>query len=242
LRAASLSGGTLLAAPDLTIRPVTAAYTGRVTAVSYPDQTMTIDRRWPRALANLGSPVVVEVGVPGHRTTYMVRGVRPAWRHCVLTTLGGADFYLSRVQAVDPGKNRVHCAIDMPPAAVGNHRHWVASNDAMTKFWRADFVGKAGVDRAFAFDLSPIDGSAPRPGVAIVAESDFGRTRGFRLWEYGPGDDVRCATWVSLRRIAPGRFTVEGNADVEITVAGETHRLAVDALARDGGVIIEVRP
>lgn len=239
LRAAMLSGGTILATPEITIRPATAAYTGRVTAVSYPEKTMTLDRPWPEALTASGAPVVVEAGVPGHRTTYMIREVKPERPGSVLSTVGGADFYLSRVQAVEPAKNRVHCAIDMPPAGKGNLRRWVASNEAMTKFWRADFVGKVGVDRAFAFDLSPLDGSAAKADTPLVAEANFGRTRGFRLWEYGVGDDVRCPSWVSVRRAAPGQFRVEGNVDVEITVAGKTRTIKVDALAREKGVVID---
>lgn len=240
LRAAMISGGRLLKAPGVTIRPSTPAYTGRVTAVSYLDKTMTLDKAWPAALAASGAPVLIEVGVPGHRTAYMIRDVKPEGNGSVLTTQGGADFYLSRVQAVEPEKNRVHCAIGMPASANGNYRHWVASNEEMTKFWLASYAGKKG--EAFVFDLSPMDGSAPTPGTPVVTDADFGKARGFRLWEYGVGDEVRCATWVSLRRIEPGKYRLEGNVDVEITVGGTPRKIAVDEVARSGGtIIIEAR-
>jgi hypothetical protein len=220
LRAANLVGGTQLALPDLTLTVPAAAYVGKITAVDYGRRQMTVDASWP---AN--TPALAEVGVPGHQTAYTVTAAQAAGNRSVLTTEGGADFYLSRVQSVDPGTNTVVAAIALAPHAAHNDRHWVASNEAQTKFWRADYLGEQ--PGGFGFRLRPLD-----PDSTTAAEpvklSDFGATRGLRLWEYGVGDTVRMPAQVALRRAATGLYELSGNTTVGVAWAGKTVETSVD--------------
>ena len=83
-------------------------------------------------------------------------------------------------------------------------RSWAASNDQMTKSWRADLMSKT---------LILLHGPA-------IAEKDFAPSGALRLWEYGVSDTVRQSTFVSLRRVAPGVYDVQGDVPVEVTFAG----------------------
>ena len=68
--------------------------------------------------------------------------------------------------------------------------------------------------------------------------SDFGRTRGLRLWEYGVGDKVRHSTFASLRRIKPGVFELAADVDLEVTLPGaKARKVTADDLRRTNGLV-----
>lgn len=193
LRQAALTGGTLLAGPDVRIEAAARERTGRVVAVDYLKKTITLD-------ASGLSPGVFEIGVPGHMTSYTAASVAgPA-----VTVTRGADYYRSPVEAVSA--NRVECRLNVVlGGSEGLNRDWVASNDQMTQFWRADLRG--GND----FILK---------GAPVSAE-DFAPSGTLRLWEYGVGDAVRQSTWASLRRVEPQVYELSCDVDVSLSFKGK---------------------
>ena len=216
LRAATLTGGGLLSAPGITLKVAQRERTGKVVRVDYAKKTMTIDSAWPAGAALKDR--IFEVGVPGHMTTYTLAGVETDGRTSTLRLTAGGDAYLGRVTEVDAAKGEIVVGMGLvytegAPCA-GVDRDWVASNEDQTKFWRADYLGGDRSENRYRFKLK----GSP------VADSDFGRGRAFRLWEYGVGDTVRQSTFAAVRRTGAGTYEVAGDTDVEVTVAGRAPR------------------
>jgi hypothetical protein len=212
LRQAALSGGTALESPQVRLRLLASELTGRITRVDYADKAVWIDQHWPSGAAGRS----IELGVPGHRTTYTVAAAAPDGAGTRLTLTRGADYYRSVIQAVDPVAGTVRCAIDpMLQYAAGNRAGWVATNDDGSRTWRAEYVGKA----TFKFT-----------GAAVEAAA-FGAANVLRLWEYGAGDTVRCATYASLRRTTPGTYAVESDDEVTVSLKAATLEVSADGTA-----------
>jgi hypothetical protein len=207
LRQAVLTGGTLLSTPQVELKVARREYTGRVTAVDYQRKTLTIDAPWPAALAG----GIFEIGTPNRTTSYTSATVKPQAGRTVITVTSGADYFRSRVTKVDATTGIITCELRPSLGRLGGlERDFVASNDAQTKFWRAEVLAEGG------FKLTPSTGSGQAG--APVAEADFGEEHVLRLWEYGVGDTVRQSTWASVRRLEPGIFAVEGNADLTVSL------------------------
>ncbi|MGD8238113.1 MAG: hypothetical protein PVH68_06140 [Armatimonadota bacterium] len=193
LRAAALTGGTLLRTADVEIRPAQREYGARVTAVDYLTRQITLDRPWPASL----SGGIFEIGSPERTTSYTSASVRGN----AITVTRGADYFRSIVTDVDPEQGRVTCQISPALGALGGLTSgFVASNDEMTRWWRADVLG----DAEFRLKGQP------------VSAADFGRGGALRLWEYGVGDSVRMSTWAAVRRVGERVYSVSGNTDVTI--------------------------
>lgn len=229
LRQASLTGGTLLQAPGLTLRAARREYAGKVTRVDFPKRTMWLDQAWPLLDASKGG-VVFEVGQGDHWTAYTAKALRAEGGGTAVVLRDGADYYLSRVKEIDRAANIVTCALGFGSGAEGRptpgiDKHWYATNEDGSKFWRAEFLGgNIGLARyGFKLDGPP------------ATMEDFGRTRAFRLWEYGVGDSVRHSTFVSVQRVGPGEYAVSGDVDVEVTLGGKTVAVTVAEIARSGG-------
>lgn len=197
VRRAVLVGGTLLAGPDLRMESAARQRTGRVIRADYLKRSIWIDAPWP---ARRGD-TVLEAGSDGRITTVTASEVAPEEGSTRLVLNSGGDFYRSQVLAVEPD-GVVRCVL--PPAMgrrSGIDRNWVASDDMMRSFWRADVVGR-GVFRLRG---------------APVARESFGQAAALRLWEYGVGDTVRQSTYTAVRRVNEGIYEVL--ADVEAVVA-----------------------
>ena len=95
---------------------------------------------------------------------------------------------------------------------------WVASNDQMTKFWRADSSTNTWSELQF---------TGPAPQTA-----DFAPSGALRLWEYGVGDTVRLPTHALVRRTADGGYEAQGNTDLEITLNGKVQKVSAADLAK----------
>jgi hypothetical protein len=63
---------------------------------------------------------------------------------------------------------------------------------------------------------------------APVSEKDFGVTRTFRLWEYGPGDTVRRSTTANLRRLDPGVYELDADVDLTLSLKAGKVELSTD--------------
>jgi hypothetical protein len=229
LRLATLTGGTLLETPEVALKPAARERTGKIVAVDYPEKRFTLDAPWPAAPLLGGR--VFEVGLPGHKTSFTVARAQPAAGGTQVTATGPADFYLSRVLDVDPQTRKVQCALSIPftekRPCPGQDRLWVATNEAGTKFWRADYLGAVSEDGRVEFQLN-----------GPVAREDFGQAGALRLWEYGPGDTVRQSTFAALRRIEPGLYELTADVDLEFRLPGAKPRtITVAELVKAGGAI-----
>jgi len=227
-RQVTLTGGTVFQTPHVTLRPAARERRAQVVRVDYAAKSLTLDTAWPGGA--LLRNRVLEVGVPGHMTTYTIADATLEGRNTIVRVNGGADFYLGRVREVDAANRTVYAGMGLPflegAPSPGVDRHWVASNEEQTKFWRADYLGGDRAANRYAFRL---DGP--------VTPEDFGRTGALRLWEYGAGDSVRQSTFASLRRVAPGEYELVADVDVEITLGGVTRQVTAAELAKNGGAV-----
>jgi hypothetical protein len=225
VRLVSLTGGTLLQTREVTLAPPDRQQTAKVVRANYPEKSIELDAVW-NAPALAGR--VVEIGAPGpggqpgHWTSATIARAEPMAGGTRLHMQEAADFYLSRVKEVETERGIVHCGLafaQQEGAPVpGLDKNWVASNEAATRFWRAEYLGGAREEGRFSFRLT----GGP------VSPADFGESQGFRLWEYGVGDIVRQSTFACLRRLDPARADTvapAGNpavyeliADVDLTV------------------------
>ena len=223
LRQATLTGGTRLETPEVALKPAARERAGVVTRADYANKGCVIDQPWAEAPLLKGR--VYEIGGPGHWTSYTLADAKPGTADTTFKVDGSADFYLSRVREVDAEKRIVRCVLAMPHTTKENttpcpgaDKHWVASNESRTKFWRADYVGTSGGDEAlFEFQL---DGP--------VTKGDFGDTAGFYLWEYGVGDRVRMSTFAALRRLEPALFELSADGGLTVGLQARGLELSVN--------------
>jgi hypothetical protein len=133
----------------------------------------------------------------------------------VLTLRHAADFYRSKVERVSQADGKVSCVLNIPYGRKpGMTADWTASNEAQSKFWRAEHI--SGGD--FKLTGSP------------VTEKDFGPDGVLRLWEYGVGDTVRQATSVSLRRAQDGTYALTADCAVTISLKGGSIETSADGV------------
>lgn len=198
LRLATLAGGTLLAGPELRLKTAAREYTGTVTAVNYLKKAITLDAAWPVQLAGR----VCEIGTANRTTSYTLVAAAPQAGGSVLTVDGGADHYQAVIENADEATGVVTCTIKTALGKLpGLDRDFTASNEQMTKWWRADYLDE------MQWKLS----GAP------VKTADFQPSRFLRVWEYGVGDRMRISTDAAVRRVADGVYEVTGS--VELTLA-----------------------
>jgi len=205
LRHAALTNGDLLKAADIEIRPSDRRYGGRVLAVDYLKRRVRVGGRVPKYLAGC----FFEAGGDWHRTSYEVEKVEHVAARgkgkptAVLTLRKGLEIMRTRVRSVDPDTGRVRGAIAMIRVR-GRERGLVASNDALTKFWRVAYVG-GNRHEGHLFQLSRLDPEATGP---VFTEADFPPGSGLSVWEFGVGDEMILRTGVSLRRTGEGLYEV----------------------------------
>lgn len=210
LRQATLAGGTRLTAPGMELTAALGERTGRITRVDYLKKTLWIDQPWPARLDG----GLIEAGIRGHRTAYMVRTVKPEGKTAAITVQNGADYFRSRVVEVDVETGIVKTGMEpLLKTFPDNSSGWMASDDESRTFWRAEYLGNC------RFKLT----GAP------VSKEALGKAGVLRLWEYGPGDDIRQATFVSLRRLEPGLFELTGDIDVTVALPAKSMEISTDA-------------
>ena len=216
LRQASLSGGTLLQTPAVTIRAAERQRTAKILSVDYPAKTLRIDAPWPVLLAGR----VFEIGRE-KKTSYTLARVAAEGKESVLTVTRSADFYRSEITRVVSEGREVDGKLTSP-LGLGSpalNKGWTLTNDRATKSWR---VTKVNGNDYF------LDGD--------VTAEDFAPENVVRLWEYGLGDDLRMNTYVNLRRIDGGAYEVTADVEVEITLGSAPPRkIGLDELQRNGG-------
>jgi len=220
LRQATLVGGNQLDVPGLHIFAEVTERRGRIVEVDYFARKATVEG------LRIANPALLrgtsmEVGQPDHRTSYMIEDASVEGGRTILYFRKGMDFYSSRVVSVDEARREVRCGLGFPTddgvVYPGMSRSLVASNEALTKFWRAEYLGGSRED-GYVFRLS----GAP------VTAADFGEKGGLRIWEFGVGDEVRIPTHVSLRRNEDGTWTSEADVDCELTFRGREAEMSRD--------------
>lgn len=229
VRYAAISGGTTLEAPGISIRMAEPARIAKITEVDYRKNAFKVDSRWPKipAFRVMEIGALPGAGEPGYASAYNVKSFEPVEGGTVIEVEGGADLYRARIIDIDEENGLVYTALIMPIGAFGFGGRFVASNDDMTKFWRAEMPQGGLSDASYRVALS---------GAPVSAE-DFQPSGALRLWEYGVGDFVRLVGFAGVRRIEPGVYELQGDSDVEITLAGETFEITAGQLADNGGRI-----
>lgn len=136
----------------------------------------------------------------------------------------GADYYRSSVVQAGPDGTVICTLKPLIEYVSGCRKGWVASDDDMERFWRAEALG----NQTFRLtpSLSPEGKSLEREVIGI---DSFGPKRVLRLWEYGVGDQVRQSTSIALRRMSDGSLALE--ADVDVTLRLKARRVEI---SRDG--------
>jgi len=221
LRLATLTGGTLLDVPGLRIETTQREHHGKIIAVDYLSKKVTVDTNWRGAHAHRP----LEIGVSNRMTTYTPVAIETGKNSSVFTMQRGADFYSSRITDVIPDEKQVNCAMTfrVRQQFPGYDDNWVATNEAMTRTWRADRRN----GNQFILKGGPVN------------NDDFGYEKVLRLWEYGVGDAVRQSTFVSVRRIKPGTWLITGDVHVKITMDGKTFEVTAQEM-QEGGRTINV--
>ena len=185
-----------------------------------------VDGAWPATrrerLIEIGA--VAGGGRGGYVTGYTATAIEPVAGQAAITLLRGADYYLSRVKSVDAPKGVVVCRMSVPCSAgnlTGMDRGFVASNHALTKFWRADVLPGDRPTQSYPFRLR----GAP------VREEDFAPEMTLHLWEFGAGDAARMSTFVSLRRTGDGVYELEGDVPCSVALRGKAMEVSSDGKA-----------
>jgi len=215
LRQTALVGGTLLDAPGVRIETTERERRAEVAEVDYFGKTIRVDARWPASRR----PSLLEIGAlpendPGAYTTgYTAEAIEPDGSGTTIRLVRGADLFRSRITGVDTAAGEVTCALGLPTPVTGVRHGLVASNEALTKFWR----------------VASVEGTTFELTGPPVEPQDFGEQSALRLWEYGVGDRVRQSTSVSLRRVAPNQYEIEANVAAKVWLPAR--RLT---LSRDG--------
>jgi len=238
LRQATLTGGTLLEAPDVKIEVETVRYEATVTKVNYLDRVVTLKGRIPERLAGhffevgnqLGETEVGHVDGLGsclHKTSYEVSTIKGKWfGRTRLSLRKGLEIMRTRVRFADPATGQVKGAIAMLRHR-GRDRGLIASNDAITKLWRVSYTG-GNRHYGHSFNLSPLDPESTGPAFSAA---DFPAGEGLRIWEFGPGDLFSIQTGVSIRRAETGAYEVYATAPCRLTLGGRTRTITETKLA-----------
>lgn len=247
LRQATLVKGTQLQTPTVRITPAAAQRQGKVVAVNYGDKTFTLEGdTWP---AMTSDNQTFEIGTGEHHwTTYTTTKIQPAAKAGQTTFVvdSGAGVYLSRVNQIDSKNQTIYAALGMTQnngvPMPGMDKHWVASNEAQTKFWRAEYLGGEGYNVGNTNFMFKLD--------SAVSDKDFAASNpGMYLWSYGVGDEVRQATFTNLRRVGDDTYQWTADVDATLSLKGKSMDLSHDGgktwspaktSVKDGWVTVQI--
>ena len=234
LRQVALTGGTLLEGPGVRVALATRERTATITRVDYRAKKFWIDQAWPACSAARPMDVgyTPKTSDNWNRTSVSPVIVKAAEGGSEITDQRGADFYRSPILALGPSVKQpermvAECSLALGAFVTGTPKGWIASDDAMTRFWRAEFTGEAAL-------LAPNTGGA-QPGArwlfpagAGITPDTFGKANVLRLWLYGVGDDVRQATSFSARRVEAGAFEVRTDVDAKLSLRARALQVSTD--------------
>jgi hypothetical protein len=248
LRAAAITGGTVLESPQIRLHVERAAWTGKITAVDYFNKQITLDQLWPARQAEF----LAEIGHQTKATAYTIGKVETQGQTSILTTRDGADFFLAPIQEVLVEPRNPAAAAKTAAAAPAEEEEDVNAQDAKG---RPKFEGPVKTTVRVSLSLTPpgfsvgqqknwvmSDGEATKfwradaRGSRVfellqskpVAEDELPVGGEVRLWEYGVGDQVTERTTASVTRADDGSYRITGNADVTLALPGANAEISTD--------------
>jgi hypothetical protein len=222
LRQVSLGGGTLVKVKDFSLKASVAERRARIVRVDYASRKAWIDQRWPasRGPRELELKTQPLDDPTAWQTSFTAESIQPEKDGSAITFTHGANAYRGSIRSLNARAGRVEGALRLAVGFTGYRRGWTASNATATRTWR--------VDRASKNEFFLVGDK--------MTEADFAPENVINLWEYGVGDELRLATGASARRVAPGQWVVEGDADLTLALpGGKTVRLSADEIAAKGG-------
>jgi hypothetical protein len=226
---ATLTGGTALEASDVRVRTVAANRIAKIASVDYSKKTFSTDVAWPATTRPGLIDIRSEGGPASSYTPIRIENEKNGSRFILAE---GADAYRSRILRIDPQENFVDAVMSPALGSInGGVSNVVATNDTATKFWRA---------YVYSSDMY-LRGEQ-------IKEGDFPGNV-LRLWEYGPGDTIRHATSVSLRRTGQDNL-FELSTDVGVTIEFRASKIdiaedvrsfvKVSAISSDGWISLSI--
>jgi len=215
---ATLVGGSVLSSRHVRMALANSAYEATVTKVDYYDRKIWVDQRLPSSL--LGR-CFVEIGNPRHWTSLQIVDVQDSGGGSVLTFRKSVEKLTSRVLAVDVVERTVKTRLGMPcnvsGKMPGEDDALVASNEDLSRLWRADFVTGSNA-RGYTWRL--YDNK--------VRQQDLPLGSSFRLFEFGVGDSVRIQAFASLRRLQESTYELLANAPLNLGLEGAHIEISMD--------------
>ncbi len=225
LRAAVLTGGTLLETPQVRIRAIARERVATIVRVDYGTKQVEVEGEWPSQT----QPTVAEVGPAGRKVAVNVLSVEPLdGGHSLLNVAEGAQRLLTKATVDEEKRMVTPVARPLPEPQGSELKDWTVSNGGLTKVWKANIEG------GFVLD-------------GPVQAEDFGPERDMCLWDYGVGDTVRAPNQVTVRRLEAGRYEVRASVDATMALAGNGGtRIAADGTeapleAENGWVTVDVK-
>jgi len=210
LRTATITGGTILSGPHVRIECAQRERGATIVRVDYLKRVVGIDAAWP----DWTGTRTVEIRAPGRTTSYTCAAVKNLGTAAQVTLAGGADYYRSIITECDAQAQTLTCQLKpVPGRQPGLDRGFTASTDSMTRFWRAEYLDK----KRWRLTGGPI------------ATADFAPGNALRIWEYGPGDRLRAATAVSVRRTTPNVYRIESDVQARVMFPGVKLEQSIDA-------------
>lgn len=208
-----VAGGTLLELPEIVVIPKTAEYDAVISDVNYLDKTIVINKVWPDSKTPQIAEIIASGSGKSRTTSYTVNSVRPDKNKSTLILKDGADYFRSSISSIDSDKKVIKTQLGASLGKIeGLTRNFTASNDKMTKFWRADYRGDG--------EWKVTNGN--------VSKNNFATPPSLRIWEYGKGDRIRLRTWISVRKTSDDVYLISGNVDAKIILKAASLSISKD--------------
>jgi hypothetical protein len=215
---ATLVGGRLIRSRHVEMTLANSVYEATATGVDYYARKIWVDHRLP---SNLLGHCFVEIGNPRHWTSLEIVDVKDSGDGSVLTFRKSVEKLTSRVLAVDAVEGTVKTRLGMPcnvsGKMPGEDDALVASNEDLSRFWRADFVAGSN-DRGYTWRLYENE----------VRQEDLPLGSSFRLFEFGVGDSVRIRAFASLRRLKENTYELLTNTSLNVGVKAANFDISTD--------------
>ena len=136
----------------------------------------------------------------------------------VLALRKATEIFRSRVMYVNG--NNVHLALARKLLA-GQNSGKTATTEDYAKEWKAEMLPEGDRWDGFIVKLTgaPVNPADLPPGSGLIVH------------EFGPGDEFRAATFVSLRRLAPTDFEATANVPFRLTIPAAACQVSLDGAA-----------
>lgn len=216
LRQATLVGGKVLQAGDLSVNAAQDKYAAQITAVDYDKRQLTLDRELPMVMVGQQVRIFNE----DHHTSYTIEAVQNANGHATLTFTRDALMARSSINKIEEDKVTLAIKPFAGHEVANRNKGWTATNETNSKFWK---TAAGGWDAMYRFAGAP------------VATEDFTDADGddratVVMYDYGPGDALELPIHVSITRTAQG-YAVLSDVSAELKIGAKSCKLEPSAKA-----------